>query len=55
MIKGKGKKASPGQMKLLWDTSEATNPEIVAVAKKFIFANCYNSQIAEIIFQNCSF
>jgi putative transposase len=52
VIKEKGKKASPpGQMRLPWGTSEATNPEIVAVAEKFIFANCYNSQVAGIIFQ----
>ncbi|WP_223278498.1 hypothetical protein, partial [Nostoc sp. 'Peltigera membranacea cyanobiont' 232] len=52
VIKGKGKKASPGQMQLPWDTWEASNPEIVDVAEKFIFANCYNPQVAGMIFRN---
>ena len=52
--KGKSKKTSPGQMRLPWDNWEETNPEIVEVAEKFIFANCYNSQVAGVIFQNHS-
>lgn len=55
VIKGKGKKTSPGQMRLPWDNWEATNPEIIAVAEKFVFANCYNPQVAGMIFQDCSF
>jgi hypothetical protein len=31
---------------------EASNPEIVDVAEKFIFANCYNPQVAGMIFRN---
>ncbi|MEH2240220.1 hypothetical protein [Nostoc sp.] len=54
VIKGKCKKASPGQMQLPWDTWEANNPEIVDVAEKFIFANCYNSQVAVMIFRDHS-
>ncbi|MEH2089761.1 hypothetical protein [Nostoc sp.] len=54
VIKGKGKKASPGQMRLPWDTWEANNSEIVDVAEKFIFANCYNPQVAGMIFRNRS-
>ncbi len=52
VIKGKGKKASPGQMRLPWDSWEASNLEIVDVAEKFIFANCYNPQVAGMIFRN---
>ncbi|MEH2156155.1 hypothetical protein [Nostoc sp.] len=40
--KKKGKKSSPGQMRLPWDEWEANNGEIEKVAEKFIFANCYN-------------
>ncbi len=40
------KKTTPGQMKLPWDTWEADNPEITAVAEKFVMANCYNPQVA---------
>ena len=54
VIKGKGKKVSPGQMRLPWDSWEASNPEVVDVAEKFIFANCYNSQVAGTIFRNNS-
>ncbi|MBD1884818.1 transposase [Microcoleus vaginatus] len=45
-VKGKSKKASPGQMSLPWGEWEAEDPEILAVAEKFIFANCYNPQVA---------
>jgi hypothetical protein len=44
---GKGKKkTSPGQLGLPWDTREFVNPEVEAVAEKFIFANCYNPKVA---------
>ncbi|MCF2147550.1 hypothetical protein IQ276_014205 [Desmonostoc muscorum LEGE 12446] len=33
---------------------EASNPEIVDVAEKFIFANCYNPQVAGMIFRGHS-
>ncbi|MCY7383814.1 MAG: hypothetical protein LH628_14750 [Microcoleus sp. CAN_BIN18] len=29
-----------------WGEWDAENPEILAVAEKFIFANCYNPQVA---------
>ncbi|MEH2335949.1 hypothetical protein [Nostoc sp.] len=54
IIKGKDKKTSPGQMRLPWDSWEASNPEIVDVAEKFIFANCYNLQVARMIFRDHS-
>ena len=50
-VKGKSKKASPGQMSLPWGEWDAENPEILAVAEKFIFANCYNPQVAGQILQ----
>ncbi|MEG4279971.1 hypothetical protein QUA62_21210 [Microcoleus sp. MON1_C1] len=33
-------------MSLPWGEWEAEDPEILAVAEKFIFANCYNPQVA---------
>ncbi|MEM8640598.1 MAG: transposase [Cyanobacteria bacterium P01_G01_bin.54] len=46
--KGRGKKpkTSPGQMRLPWDEREMVNPEVVAVAQKFILANAYNPKTA---------
>lgn len=41
-------------MSLPWDEWQATNPEIVAVAEKFIFANCYSQKIAGEILRLCS-
>ena len=41
-------------MSLLWDEWQATNPEIVAVAEKFIFANCYSQKIAGETLRRCS-
>ena len=53
--KGKGrKKVSPGQMSLPWDNWEVDDTEITAVAEKFIFANCYNPQVAAKWFENYS-
>ncbi|AKG22104.1 transposase [Calothrix sp. 336/3] len=46
VVKGKKKKASPGQTKLPWATWEPDNPEIDAVAEKFVMANCYDLKIA---------
>lgn len=41
-IRGK-KKTSPGQMRLAWEGWELENhPEILAVADKFVQANCFN-------------
>ena len=41
-------------MRLPWDEWQATNPEILAVAEKFIFANCYSQKIAGEILRRCS-
>jgi putative transposase len=49
--KGK-KKASPGQMRLPWDTPEATDPEIREVAEKFVMANCYDPKVAMQLFDD---
>jgi putative transposase len=50
-VKGKSKKVSPGQMCLPWGEWLVENPEILAVAEKFILANCYNPQVAGQILQ----
>jgi putative transposase len=50
VLKGKKKKTSPGQTKLPWATWEADNPEIEAVAEKFVMANCYDAKIAMQLF-----
>ena len=50
-VKGKSKKVSPGKMCLPWGEWLMENPEILAVAEKFILANCYNPQIAGQILQ----
>jgi putative transposase len=42
---GKPRKTSPGQQKLPWDSWETPDPEIQAVARKFILANCLNPEI----------
>ncbi|MEH2425403.1 MAG: hypothetical protein V7K48_32220 [Nostoc sp.] len=39
-------------MQLPWDIWGANNPEIIDVAEKFIFTNCYNSQVAGVIFRD---
>ncbi len=49
--KAKGKKSSPGQMKLPWDEWEVKNEEIEKVASKFILANCYNLPFASNVLQ----
>ncbi|KZL51167.1 MULTISPECIES: transposase [Cyanophyceae] len=41
--RNKGKKSSPGQLKLFWDELNIDNEEIQQVASKFVKANCYNS------------
>jgi putative transposase len=38
-------------MSLPWGEWDAENPEILAIAEKFILANCYNPQIAGQILQ----
>jgi putative transposase len=45
IIKG-NKKPTPGQLKLPWDSWTADNPEITAIAEKFVMANCYNRVVA---------
>lgn len=45
---------SPGQMCLPWDSWEVDDTEITAVAEKFVFANCYNPQVAGAQFKNYS-
>jgi len=45
VLKGK-KKAAPGQLRCPWAEWEATDPEIEAVARQFVLANCYNPQVA---------
>jgi putative transposase len=47
--KMKAKKASPGQ-KSLWENWNLPMDEIVAVAKKFVLANCFNPDIAALQF-----
>jgi putative transposase len=49
-ITKKGKKAPRGQLSL-WEEWEANSPEIIEVADQFIFANCYNPQVAGSILQ----
>ena len=39
-------KTTPGQIKLPWDSWEADNPEITAIAEKFVMANCYKPHVA---------
>jgi putative transposase len=46
------KKHSPGQMKLPWMEWEGNNPEIQAVAEKFVLANCYDPKVAMQFFNN---
>jgi putative transposase len=36
LAKGKGKKSSPGQAKLSWADWDASDPEIIEVAEKFV-------------------
>lgn len=49
-VKGKPKKHSPGQMSLPWDTWDAGDAEIEAVAREFVLANCYNPEVAVLWF-----
>ena len=48
--KSKGKKSSPGQTKIPWADWEASDPEIIEVAEKFVLANCYDPKIAMKLF-----
>lgn len=53
--KAKGKKSSPGQMRLPWDNWEVNNEEIEKIAEQFILANCYNPQfVGGVVLQNSS-
>ncbi|MCP6759903.1 MAG: hypothetical protein NHB32_14320 [Fischerella sp. CENA71] len=46
-MKGKRKnKASPGQLRLPWDTWEVAFDQVREVAEKFVMANCYDPKIA---------
>jgi hypothetical protein len=47
--KMKAKKVSPGQ-KSLWENWTLPTDEIVAVAKKFVLANCFNPDVAVLQF-----
>ncbi len=49
-VKGKPKQAARGQLCLPWGEWEVSG-EVIEVAEKFIFANCYNPQIAGRILQ----
>ena len=49
-VKGKPKQAARGQLCLPWGELEVSG-EVIEVAEKFIFANCYNPQIAGQILQ----
>lgn len=51
VIKGKRKNVSPGQLRLPWDTWEAPDAEITAVAKQFVLANCYDPNFASLFFE----
>jgi len=46
------KKRSPGQMKLPWGEGMESNPEIKAVAKKFVLANCFDPKVASQFFDD---
>lgn len=52
LVKGKGKKSSPGQMKLPMALWEAPDEEIQEVAQKFVLANCYDPKIAMQLFND---
>ncbi|MDJ0718148.1 MAG: hypothetical protein QNJ54_28635 [Prochloraceae cyanobacterium] len=43
---------APGQMRLPWDSWEATDTEIREVAEKFVVANCYDPKIAAQFFND---
>jgi hypothetical protein len=49
-VSRKGKKAPRGQL-APWGDWEANSSEIVEVADKFVFANCFNPQVAGSILQ----
>ncbi|MFO7141632.1 transposase [Arthrospira sp. PCC 8006] len=44
VIKGSGKKPSPGQMKLPWNIPDPENTEVTEVAEKFVQANGYRPE-----------
>jgi hypothetical protein len=51
-MKQPGKKSSPGQMHLPWASWNPIDPEIVAVAKQFVLANCYNQTTSAVMFDD---
>ena len=46
VVKGKGKKMSPGQMRLPWAEWEVEDSAVHEVAEKFVLANGYDPKIA---------
>ncbi|WP_212665155.1 hypothetical protein [Acaryochloris marina] len=44
-LKRKPRKPSPGQTRLPWDDWDGVDPEIQAVAMKFVLANCWNPEV----------
>ncbi len=52
--KRKPKKASPGQLCLPWMNWEK-NAEVEAVAKQFVLANCYNPEVAALLFESLQY
>jgi putative transposase len=51
IVKRRGKPPPPGQMGL-WESWDASHPEIKAVAKKFVVANSYDPQMAALRFDD---
>jgi putative transposase len=49
--KGKPKKTSPGQMAFAWAQWETPDSQVQQVAEKFVFANCYNPQVAGVMLE----
>ncbi|MEM9543032.1 MAG: transposase [Cyanobacteria bacterium P01_E01_bin.42] len=52
VLKGKGKRPPPGQMRLPWATWEVNPSEVREVAKKFVLANCYDPKVAARFFDD---
>jgi len=53
VVRGKPKKSSPGQMAFPWAQWEIPDSDVQQVAEKFVFANCYNPQVAGVMMQQC--
>jgi putative transposase len=50
VVKHKGKKTSPGQMRLPWVEWEFEDSPVREVAEQFVVANCYEPKIAMRLF-----